>query len=251
MKLTGRGRLLILPLTALVIVGTLAILAAQQRFDLRFDEWTNARDADHIAALEASRSAGDLGSIEAIAEAGDPEAQFVLAKASCGLGDFDQAIRWLDQAAEQGHYEAMHLRIVLAGPRGSTLADPATAARWRNALSRNDAPGFRAAEPMLSENCVPPENLAVAAAFLEAVFFAEFPYDFDVLGGRYESGDGVEQNLVEAFALITVAHRKVDSSPPGPAYREALAQDIADIEQLLTETEIAAGRRRANEWLLL
>lgn len=246
MKLVGGVRLFTLLLIAIALVAALAALTNRERFDLLFDEWAAARDANHIAALQASRSAGDLATIQTLAEAGDPEAQFVLAKAHCSLGEFDLATRWLDEAAEQGHYAAMHLRIVLSAPRGTVLGDPATAARWRDTLSRHDAPGLRSVEPLLSEECVPPELRADTEYYLEAVVAADLPYAFSSLGSSHELGGDIERNLVEAYALILVARGKVDSSSRD--YRERLTQRLVELEQLLTDAEIQTAQRRANEW---
>lgn len=242
----GRLRLFLVALVLAGLTIALAVLAQPQRFDLDFPEWVAVRDADHIAALQASRAVGDLAPILSLAEAGDPEAQFILAEALCGLSEFEQATRWLDEAAEQGHFAAMHLRIVLSAPRGAVLGDPATAARWRDTLSRHDAPGLRSVEPLLSEECVPPELRADTEYYLEAVVAADLPYAFSSLGSSHELGGDIERNLVEAYALILVARGKVDSSSRD--YRERLTQRLVELEQLLTDAEIQTAQRRANEW---
>jgi len=157
---------------------------------------------NETAAAAADELEADPARLRALAEQGDPEAQYALAhRYHLGRGverDMAAALRWYEKAALQGEEAAQlalgdQYRIGLAAPR-----DPVRAARWyRMAAEQGNA-------------------------------FAQYE-----LGNAYRYGDGVPRSLVQAIRWYVAA---AEAGNPGAAL--ALAElEAADA----TGAEVAAG----------
>ena len=153
-----------------------------------------------------------LADLRASAEAGAPEAQFILGGLYLtGVGvppDAAEAVAWYRRAAEQGHARAQYnLGAMYAEGRG-VPPDAAEAVAWyRRAAEQGDATA---------------------------------QYN---LGGMYREGRGVPPDAVEAHMWLTIA-----ASRSTGAEREQIVTARAAGAVRMTPTDVREAERRAQAW---
>ena len=153
-----------------------------------------------------------LADLRASAEAGDPEAQFILGGLYLtGVGvppDAAEAVAWYRRAAEQGHARAQYnLGAMYAEGRGVPQDAAEVVAWYRRAAEQGDATA--------QSN----------------------------LGAMYAEGRGVPQDAAEAHMWLTIA-----ASRSTGAEREQIVTARAAVAVRMTPTDVREAERRAQAW---
>ena len=153
-----------------------------------------------------------LADLRARAEAGDAEAQFILADMyGTGLGvpqDAAAAVAWYRRAAEQGHARAQYnLGVMHAEGRG-----------------------------------VPPDAAGAVAWYRRAAEQGHVRAQYN-LGGLYAEGLGVPPDAVEALMWLTIAAARSTG-----AEHEQTVTARAAVAARMTPTDVREAERRAQAW---
>lgn len=147
------------------------------------------------------------------AEAGDPEAQFLVGSSMLGdsqlnLAYSTKAVDFLQQAAEKGHGRAM-LRVGLLFKQGVGA----------------------------------PQNYALAAKWIERAAKTGEPEAMLEFGRLHREGVGVPRDLVKAYAWLNLAAAARD--PVAPRERGEVARQLSPGELLQAQMDSMSGNVRA------
>ena len=189
-----------------------------------------------------------LADLRASAEAGAPEAQFILGGLYLtGVGvppDAAEAVAWYRRAAEQGHARAQYnIGAMYAEGRG-VPPDAAEAVAWyRRAAEQGDATAQSNLGAMYAEGRgVPPDAAEAVAWYRRAAEQGDATAQYN-LGGMYREGRGVPPDAVEAHMWLTIA-----ASRSTGAEREQIVTARAAGAVRMTPTDVREAERRAQAW---
>ena len=172
--------------------------------------------ADYEAGLQAYKEGRFQAAYEnwqPLAEAGDPEAEFALGQLFYwGRGveqDKEAAASWFRRAGAQGHGRALYTLgfMALSGEAQGGTDYEAAAEWWRKAAATGN------------------------------------PLAMVSLGTAYESGNGVSQDLVEAYKWNTLGVRHNGGQPP-----MAAGQNLERLAEQMTPAQIQEAEARAKRW---
>jgi len=203
-----------------------------------------ALDPDRNAEFHEMRLNGDLDTLAAEAEVGNPVAQAEVGRLLCERGRLEEARIWFERAADQSHPPSIVYLIALAAPRGAVVGDPSTAAKLRPRLPPFPEPGAAAYADDLIVSCFDRNDQDPARWFVNAVLEGWLGDSIPVIEA-YESGGNSPRNPVEALAL-TIAHRRALAD--GSSRVQFGADIMARIEAQLDPPEIEQAQTRAAEW---
>ena len=189
-----------------------------------------------------------LADLRARAEAGDAEAQFILADMyGTGLGvpqDAAAAVAWYRRAAEQGHARAQYNLGVMHAEGLGVPQDAAAAVAWyRRAAELGDARAQYNLGGLYAEGRgVPPDAAGAVAWYRRAAEQGHVRAQYN-LGGLYAEGLGVPPDAVEALMWLTIAAARSTG-----AEHEQTVTARAAVAARMTPTDVREAERRAQAW---
>jgi len=171
-------------------------------------------DAERVAqSLETAASAQDP------AQAGDPEAQAVLAAFYMELAasmqenpqDEETALYWAQLSAQQGCAEGMYILGMAYAQGRAVEQDLQTAYSWyEKGAAQNHAPSLHAVAQMILQGDVQDRSDEEAFSLLLRAAKAGYVPAMRDTARCYRFGEGVEESMTEALAWITSAQAASD-----------------------------------------
>jgi TPR repeat protein len=201
-----------------------------------------------VAAMKARHpvdSRAPLDRLTALANKGDPRAEFVIGlkylKGDGVPANDVQAAHWFERAAQSGDALAQnHLGALYQAGRG-VHADLAQATHWYEAAaSQGDRHAMSNLAVLYASGTGVSQNLAEAARWFERsanLGYVDAQFNLAVL---FERGDGVPQSLLDAYKWYSIAALAGDTVAKARA--DAIATQITP-EELQTAQQAAANFR--------
>ncbi len=191
-----------------------------------------------------------LATIRPLATAGNADAQYELGNAYYfGWGvqvSYTEAVHWYRSAAKQGH-ELAQLYLGKGFPHGSGIRiDAAEKLRWLGMAA--DQGNAEAYYELAAQQSRDPRDADMAArSFTWCAISANLGNGLgqSCLARRFETGHGVERDLVRALMWATIAASTLE---PGLRAMDAVYMQ-ADYRERLSRNQIADAEEKAAAWM--
>jgi len=170
-----------------------------------------------------------------------------------GLGvnpDMQEAFRWFRKAALHGHAGGQNNLGAMYASGSGVKQDDTEALHWyRSSADQGHPPAIANLGQYYEEGWGVERDYGKAIELYFKASVAGYPLTYKHLGALYEKGHGVSQDVVQAYAWYSLATEQtelLEEQEPGSV--QAVRGRLAALEIKLTPAQIAAARRRAEEW---
>lgn len=222
--------------------------------------WTKSDADEAVAAYKAGTYERAIELLRPLAEKGSAEAQYYLGECyRRGEGvrsDFNQALKWYFQAAEQGHGPTLNLiSNAYAFGKGGFPKSSVDAAKWFHKAAKSGYSwGQGTMGTMYLKGDGVPQNDVEAVKWFMKAAQNDDPFISIYLGQMYERGQGVPKDVVQAYKWYVLSEGDwAYGTPKNVRLAKKLEKSMTTAqidaaEKQITEFRAARAKKAEDKW---